>query len=89
MSILSRRALLGAVLTAASLALAAPVLAQSRTGGAPNSMYAGIGLHGYDPVSYFADNAAAQGNADINATFAADPVSFIAEAEENWPALNQ
>ncbi len=157
MTTVSRRTLFGAILAAATLTLAAPVLAQSRTGGAPNSMYAGIGLQGYDPVSYFADNAAAQGNADINAfannltwhfvseehkaafeadpekfmpqyggfctwgvangklfnvdpangwtifggklyvnfnadinaTFAADPAAFIAKAEENWPTLNQ
>lgn len=153
----SRRALFGALATVAALTVAAPVLAQSRTGGAPNSMYAGMGLKGYDPVSYFTDGKSAKGdaaistkangltwnftseehqaafeanpekympqyggfctwgvangalfdvdpengwtvvddklyvnfNADINATFAADPASFIAKAESHWPTLNQ
>lgn len=158
MALLTRRALFGALMIAASVAAAAPVLAQSRTGGAPNSMYAGIGLKGYDPVAYFTDGKAVQGssditasantltwhfaseehraafeadpehfmpqyggfctwgvgaknalfdvdpengwtivgdklyvnfNADINATFAADPQTYIAKAETNWPGLNQ
>jgi YHS domain-containing protein len=157
MSDLIRRAVLGAVLATVSLIAVGPAAAQSRTGGAPNTMFAGIGLKGYDPVSYFTDAAAAEGsaditaeansltwrfvsaehkaafvadpakympqyggfcswgvsqgrlfdvdpvngwtisegklyvnfNADINATFAADPAAYIAKADVNWPELNK
>jgi YHS domain-containing protein len=67
MSHVTRRAVAGALFTALALATAVPALAQSRTGGSPNSMYAGIGLKGYDPVSYFMDGKAAKGNPEINA----------------------
>lgn len=157
MSHLTRRTVAAALFTTLAVAIAAPAMAQSRTGGSPNSMYAGIGLKGYDPVSYFEDGKAAKGdpainafdgtltwhftseahkaafeadpahfqpqnggyctwgvakgklfdvdpeagwtivndklyvnfNADINAAFAADAATFIAQADANWPTLNQ
>jgi YHS domain-containing protein len=67
MSNITRRALAGVVFAALAVTAAVPALAQSRTGGTPNSMYAGIGLKGYDPVSYFTDDKAAVGNPEINA----------------------
>lgn len=67
----SRRAVLAAAAFALGLAgIAAPVLAQSRTGGSPNSMYAGIGLKGYDPVAYFTGGKAQMGLESITATTA-------------------
>ncbi|MGL4437697.1 MAG: YHS domain-containing (seleno)protein [Bosea sp. (in: a-proteobacteria)] len=65
----TRRAALAAVALGLGLAsLATPVLAQSRTGGSPNSMYAGIGLKGHDPVAYFADGKSRQGLETITTT---------------------
>ncbi|MGL5115963.1 MAG: YHS domain-containing (seleno)protein [Beijerinckiaceae bacterium] len=66
---LSRRVALTALAFGLGLAsLATPALAQSRTGGAPHSMYAGIGLKGYDPVAYFTGGKAQQGLETITAT---------------------
>ncbi len=63
-----RTALATAALGLAWASLASPALAQSRTGGAPNSMYAGIGLKGYDPVAYFTGGKAQKGLETITAT---------------------
>jgi len=48
-------------------ALASGASAQSRTGGSPNSMHAGIGLKGYDPVAYFVGGKAVPGSESITA----------------------
>lgn len=82
MTQLTRRAAFGVLLTAASMVAAAPVLAQSRTGGSPNSMFAGIGMKGYDPVAYFEDGKATQGNPDITASDGALTWHFSSEAHK-------
>ena len=66
---LSRRVALATLALGLGMAsLATPVLAQSRTGGSPNSMYAGIGLKGYDPVAYFTGGKAQKGLETITTT---------------------
>ncbi len=65
----SRRTALASLVLGLSLSsLATPLLAQSRTGGSPNSMYAGTGLKGYDPVAYFTDGKPIKGVESISAT---------------------
>ena len=68
-TLLSRRAAIAAGAFGFGLAsLTAPLLAQSRTGGSPHSMYAGIGLKGYDPVAYFTGSKAQKGLESITTT---------------------
>lgn len=67
MTKLTRRTLASGMVLAIAAIAAAPALAQSRTGGSPNAMHAGIGLKGYDPVAYFTDGKAAKGDPNINA----------------------
>lgn len=68
-AVATRRTALAAVALGLGLAsLVTPALAQSRTGGSPNSMYAGIGLKGYDPVAYFTGGKAQKGLESITAT---------------------
>ena len=52
----------------ASAGLARAAAAQSRTGGAPNLMHAGLGLKGYDPVAYVTEGKPARGQDDITAS---------------------
>lgn len=51
-----------AIALALLIALAGIAQAQSRTGGAFNGTYAGLGLKGYDPVGYFTENKAVKGS---------------------------
>ncbi len=56
-----RRTIFTVMAAAAGAGLAHAASAQSRTGGAPNLMHAGLGLKGYDPVAYFVDGKPAPG----------------------------
>ncbi len=86
--IFSRRATLAAIFVAITGAsLSTPVFAQSRTGGSPNSMYAGIGLKGYDPVAYFTDGKAVQGLESI--TVAEGGLTWHFASEEHSKAFRQ
>lgn len=58
----TRRTAFTAVAALAGAGLARAATAQSRTGGAPNLMYAGLGLKGYDPVAYVTDGKPARGS---------------------------
>lgn len=60
-----RRAIFTFMAAAAGAGLAHAASAQSRTGGAPNLMHAGLGLKGYDPVAYFVDGKPARGRDDL------------------------
>ena len=51
------------------LALSAPSFAVKQTGGEFNTLYAGIGIKGYDPVGYFTDNKAILGDAQITSEY--------------------
>lgn len=63
---ISRRLLLGAVfLATAAIGVSHDASAQSRTGGSPNTMFASLGLKGYDPVAYFTDGKATPGSEKI------------------------
>lgn len=85
-SITRRRAvtLFGALATGG---LATAAAAQSRTGGAPNRMHAGLGLKGYDPVAYFADGKPARGRDDI--TLARDSLVWRFASEANRVAFER
>ncbi len=66
---LTRRAGIAAIMFGLTVSSVTSVAsAQSRTGGSPNSMYAGIGLKGYDSVAYFTDGKAAPGLETITAS---------------------
>ena len=66
---LTRRAAIAAVAIGLAVSsLTTDASAQSRTGGSPNSMYAGIGLKGYDPVAYFTDGRAVPGLETVTAS---------------------
>jgi YHS domain-containing protein len=77
-----RTALASLVLGLGFASLATPLLAQSRTGGSPNSMYAGIGLKGYDPVAYFTDGRPVKGLESISATNAGLTWHFASAAHK-------
>ena len=51
------------------LAASAPSFAVKQTGGEFNTLYAGIGIKGYDPVGYFTDNKAMVGDPKITAEY--------------------
>jgi len=51
------------------LMASAPSFAVKQTGGEFNSLYAGIGIKGYDPVAYFTDNKATLGDPQIIAEY--------------------
>lgn len=58
----TRRSVFSAMAAAAGAGLAGAAIAQSRTGGAPNLMHAGLGLKGFDPVAYFSDGKPTRGS---------------------------
>ena len=51
------------------LALSSPSFAVKQTGGEFNTLYAGIGIKGYDPVAYFTDNKAMIGDPQITTEY--------------------
>lgn len=64
----TRRTVFTFMAAATGIGLAHAAAAQSRTGGAPNLMHAGLGLKGYDPVAYFTDGKPARGQDNITTT---------------------
>ena len=64
----TRRNVFTLIAAATSTGLAHAAAAQSRTGGAPNLMHAGLGLKGFDPVAYFTDGKPARGQDNLTTT---------------------
>jgi YHS domain-containing protein len=58
-----------AAIAGLALAMSAPSYAVKQTGGEFNTLYAGIGIKGYDPVGYFTDNKAMVGDPQITAEY--------------------
>ena len=65
-----------------------PVAAQSRTGGTVNQMIAGMGLKGYDPVSYFSDHKPAKGATDITTDWGGATWHFVSKEHRDAFAKN-
>ena len=61
------------------LAVSAPSFAVKQTGGEFNTLYAGIGIKGYDPVGYFTDNKAIVGDAGITYEYGGVTWRFASE----------
>ncbi|MCK9384198.1 MAG: YHS domain-containing protein [Nevskia sp.] len=55
-----------AIALAATAGTVAPAYAVEQTGGKYNTLYAGLGIKGYDPVAYFTDGKPVEGKADIS-----------------------
>jgi YHS domain-containing protein len=66
MRTITTRAFLAASIAVGAIGFAAaPVHAQSRTGGTPNQLDGGVAIKGYDTVAYFTENKAVKGTDDF------------------------
>jgi len=59
-----RKTIINGAVAVAALATAGAAQAIDRTGGDYNTIYAGIGIKGYDPVAYFTDGKPVMGRQD-------------------------
>ena len=59
-----KRIMIGGAIALAAVTAAGAAQAIDRTGGDYNTIYAGIGIKGYDPVAYFTDGRPVMGKQD-------------------------
>jgi YHS domain-containing protein len=62
-----RKTVIRAAIALAAVTAAGAAQAIDRTGGDYNTIYAGIGIKGYDPVAYFTDGKPVMGNREYEA----------------------